>query len=106
MELTWQGPRVIPGASFSVPKPLAGPPGVFALSALAAPPPNVMSPPEELQAPADHPEQIVLLAPNLIPPPALASASDQSVIGPAFERRFTLAAERMLRFDLSTIDLS
>jgi hypothetical protein len=75
---------------------------MFAFSALAAPPPNVITPPVDPQEAEDHPEQIVLVAANRIPPPLVASLSDQMVIGPPFERRFTLAVDKILRFDLST----
>ena len=88
--------------SAPVPKPLAGPPGMAALSAFAAPPPRVMAPPVESQEFEDHPEQIVFEASSLMTPPFDASVSDQRVIGPPFERRFTLAADKILRFDLST----
>jgi len=58
-----------------------------------------MSPPDELQVLDDHPEQMAFEAPNLIPPPLVASESDQMVIGPPLARRFTEALLRMLLLD-------
>jgi hypothetical protein len=101
-ELLWQGPKVTPAASLVVPKPLAAPPGMFSLLALTAPPPKVIAPPVDPQEPEDHPEQMVLVAANLIPPPFDASVSDQRVIGPAFVRKLMLAAVRTLRLDFNT----
>jgi hypothetical protein len=75
---------------------------MFSFDTLASPPPRVIAPPVDSQAPEDHPEQMVLVAASRIPPPLVASESDQIVIGPPFERRFTLAADKTLRFDLST----
>jgi hypothetical protein len=75
---------------------------MFSFDTLASPPPRVIAPPVDSQAPEDHPEQMVLVAASRIPPPLVASVSDQIVIGPPFERRFTLAADKILCFDLST----
>jgi hypothetical protein len=101
-ELLWQGPKVTPAASLVVPKPLAAPPGMFSLLALTAPPPKVIAPPVDPQASEDHPEQMVLVAANLIPPPFDASVSDQRVIGPPFVRKLMLSAVRTLRLDFNT----
>ena len=99
---TWQGPSTIPVVSVVVPKPLAAPPGMFALSALAAPPPSVIAPPVEPQVLEDHPEQIVFEASSSITPPLDASVSDQRVIGPPLVRKLILAAVRTLRLDFNT----
>jgi hypothetical protein len=102
--LTWQGPRTIPETSVVVPKPLAAPAGMLS-SEPAAPPPSVTAPPVDPHAPEDQPEQIVFEASSLIPPPFDASVFDHRVIGPPLVLKSTLAAERMLRFDLSTREL-
>jgi hypothetical protein len=98
----WKDPRVIPVVSVVEPKPLAAPPGRFALSALAAPPPRVMSPPVEPQVFEDHPEQMVFEASSSITPPLVASVSDQRVIGPPLVRKLMLAAVSTLRLDFNT----
>ena len=90
---------MIPLPSSEVPKPLAGPEGRVASAVIAEPPPRTMSPPDELQVLEDHPEQMAFEAPNLIPPPLVASESDQMVIGPPLARRFTEALLRMLLLD-------
>jgi hypothetical protein len=103
--LTWQGPSTIPDVSVVVPKPLAAPPGRFALSTLAAPPPRVTAPPVEPQALEDHPEQMLFEASSSITPPLEASESDQRVIGPPLVRRLMLAAVKMLRLDFNNSPL-
>lgn len=102
---TWQGPSTIPVVSVVVPKPLAAPPGRFALSALADPPPSVIAPPVEPQVLDDHPEQMVFEVSSSITPPLEASVSDQRVIGPPLVRKLMLAAVRTLRFDFKTSPL-
>jgi hypothetical protein len=75
------------------------------LSAFAAPPPRVIAPPVEAQVFEDHPEKIELDAPRLMPPPLVASVSDQRIIGPPLVRRLRFAADKILCFDLSTKEL-
>jgi hypothetical protein len=58
-----------------------------------------MFPPVELHVFEDQPEQMELESPSLIPPPLVASVSDQMVKGPPIVRRFTLAEVRTLRLD-------
>jgi hypothetical protein len=95
----WQGPSVMPATSSVDPKPFAAPPGIVESRPFAAPPPSVMFPPVELHELEDQPEQMELESPSLIPPPLVASVSDQIVKGPPMVRRFTLAEVRTLRFD-------
>jgi hypothetical protein len=89
----------MPATSSVDPKPFAAPPGIVESRPFAAPPPSVMFPPVELHVLEDQPEQMELESPSLIPPPLVASVSDQIVKGPPIVRRFTLAEVRTLRFD-------